>query len=205
MTVERKSEMYLKGFNRAVKAIYDSRDFSNVSELKKACYYGVMHYISRHEPESVSFQEATDSFGLGSAIVKLIGLLTPEQFMTIFPAEKEYNGKRWSSKDYFSTMEYVRSMPTNKPINREKKPIEFLWEYHNTDIVEFSVRVLCSTSHLRQFQGYPSIMKEWCDKQGITTYSIHGDQTGNHFLVNGITGKTIKLHKPRPQHVMILY
>jgi hypothetical protein len=34
-----------------------------------------------------------------------MGLLTPKEFMTVFPIKKEYDGHRYGIKDYHSTME----------------------------------------------------------------------------------------------------
>jgi len=55
-----------------------------------------------------------------------LGWLTPSEFMTISPIEKEYNGHKWGFKDYFYTRDYINTLDPSKPIGQEEA-LHFIW------------------------------------------------------------------------------
>ena len=70
------------------------------------------------------------------------GYLTLRNFVTTFPIDKDYNGKKWQCKDYFYTMEVLSGMDWDKPIGRDELS-ELLWDYMNKELrhtyVEFTM------------------------------------------------------------------
>ena len=125
--------------------------------------------------------------------------MTPLQFMRLFPITKEFDGERWGVKDYFSTMEYMRTLDWDKPIGGPRELFNLMWEYRNPQIEMFMVdwqMVMESWCHLH---GEPGPLDQLIDSLGIETYTMHEDeQTGQEFMLSNKTGKTIPIStKPR--------
>ncbi|RJW38684.1 hypothetical protein DXC92_19010 [Clostridiales bacterium TF09-2AC] len=63
-----------------------------------------------------------------------IGRLTPMGLLRLYPVDKEYDGKKWGTKDYFYTMERLRRLPADKPIGDAQDVACLLWDYQNWDL-----------------------------------------------------------------------
>lgn len=80
-----------------------------------------------------SVDEAKYELPMTSNILNILSLLTLKNFVTTFPIDKVYNGKKRGSKDFFSTMNYLSKMNWDKPIGL-KELLELLLEYQNCDL-----------------------------------------------------------------------
>lgn len=69
-------------------------------------------------------------------VMETIGRLTPIELLRLYPVDKEYDGKRWGTKDYFYTMERLRRLPAGKPIGDAQDVACLLWDYQNWDLTE---------------------------------------------------------------------
>lgn len=67
-------------------------------------------------------------------LMEAVGRLTPQDLLHMYPVTKEYDGERWGSKDYFSTVEKLGSMPPDKPIGDGQDVACLLWDYQNWDL-----------------------------------------------------------------------
>lgn len=196
---------YLKSFRKAVSEYIESPDIKHRNYcVKRAVFHGVRVVNSQPKETLITKDDYEERLEFISVVNALIGLLTPKDFMNIFPIVKEYNGHKWGSKDYFYTKEYIDALNQGNPIGSEDKVLEFLWEYYNWEITEFVVSSMTCISDLRRFEGKPSLMEEWAAEQGIKTYSMYTDDKGNQFLLDKETGDTTKASKPRPRHLKII-
>lgn len=67
-------------------------------------------------------------------VMETIGRLTPMELLRMFPVTKEYDGKKWGTKDYFYTLEQLRRLPADKPIGDAQDVAVLLWDYQNRDL-----------------------------------------------------------------------
>lgn len=196
-----KHGLYLNAFFKTVKTT-DLRD-PDPTVIKKLIFYGVKIINSRQEPSVITRDETTAKFQFADLIQGLIGLLKPNEFVNLFPITKEYDGARWQTKDYFCTMNYIKSLP-DEPIGNVDSVTKFLFEYHNWEISMFIINLMELASDLRQLQGQPGIMEEWCAKNGIKTYSMHTGQNGKRFMVDNETGKSFRVKRKVPRYLRIV-
>lgn len=107
-------------------------------EWKKYVYYGIRHYTRNKNsgPAKVCYQ-IEENYKAMTDIIKAASRLTPEEFMSLFPPDKEYNGEKYMEKDYFTTMKAVKRFPAGKPIGKEINC--FLEEYYSKYVFFFWV------------------------------------------------------------------
>ncbi|RXZ04848.1 hypothetical protein, partial [Klebsiella pneumoniae] len=104
--------------------------------IRKIVYYGIK-FVNQLKDIN-SYEGLIAKFQLISWIKEVIGELTPREFMTIFPISKEYKGKKFGIKDYYSTMEAINEIGIDTKIGESVS--EFLFNYHDwNDIFEFCV------------------------------------------------------------------
>ncbi|OZV12305.1 hypothetical protein CIW83_09405 [Tissierella sp. P1] len=203
ITKQNKHEIYMRAYFKSLLAVLEEEN--KVSEhIKKTIFYGVKAIITRPRLEYITREEVTHRFQTINIIQDCIGLLTPKEFMNIFPIAKEYDGYKWEMKDYFYTINYINTLDSNVPIGTGDKILDFLWKYYNRDILMFCVESMICASDLRKLEGYSSLLEEWATENGIKTYVMHTDSKGNQFLLDKETGTTTKVSKPRPKHLKIV-
>ena len=67
-------------------------------------------------------------------VMDTIGRLTPMELLRLYPVDKEYDGKKWGTKDYFYTIDRLRRLPADKPIGDAQDVAVLLWDYQNWDL-----------------------------------------------------------------------
>ncbi len=198
----KKYGLYLNAFCSAIKQYAAAPDITKKDYIKQAVFHGVKAINLKEKPQYLTREEAESNFQFGSVVKDMMGLLTPGEFITIFPIEKEYKGHKWGMKDYFYTRDYINTLDPNKTIAEQEDPLMFIWEYTNWDITEFNVNLMGYLSDLRQLEGYPSLATEWAEMNGIETFTAHQDQKGNKFIIKD--GKVAKLNKPIPKYLKVV-
>lgn len=133
-------------------------------------------------PEDINSIEST--FTLISSIFTVMSGLTPRSFMMTFPVSKEFDGEKWCSKDYFTTMSEINKLDIDKPIGINNME-NLLWDYQNDLISRYYAEFLCTVSAMRRAQGGKGIMEEWCEEMNISTYTIN-EKEG--YIINNQTG-----------------
>lgn len=66
-------------------------------------------------------------YNLLQCILRLLEGLTPRQVLGLFPIEKSYDGEKYQTKDYYSSIEAVNDLGIDVPLNHENAK-EFLME-----------------------------------------------------------------------------
>jgi len=190
----------LRSFRKAITEYTKNPDIRHRNYcMKRAVFHGIRMVNSQPEETLVTRDDYVERFNFICIVKSLIGLLTPKDFVNIFPITKEYDGHKWGSKDYFYTREYVDGFNQDEPIGSDNKVLELLYEYHNREISRFVVNSMLCMSELRRFEGKPSLAEEWAEEHGLKTYSLYTDNKGNQFLLDSKTGKTAKVTKPKPR------
>ncbi|GAB6178974.1 hypothetical protein JCM14036_02930 [Desulfotomaculum defluvii] len=196
-----KHQLYLNAFFKEMEAV-DIQD-PNPASVKKLVFYGVKAVNTKKDQPTITTKVAETKFQFVNLIQGLIGLLKPSEFTNLFPISKDYSGQKYQIKDYFYTRDYLMSLP-DEPIGDIEKVMEFLWEYHNWEVSEFVIHTLGCASDLRQMNGQPSIMEEFCAENEIKTYTMHTNQKGKKFLVDNETGKSLKVKRKVPRYLKLI-
>lgn len=195
-----KHQMYRRAFDSTVKRYYENPGTDIKPVIKKLIVYGVKA-VNTINSKSETLGAAPANFQFAQLIISFMSGLTPLEFMNLFPISKDFKGERWGTKDYFYTMNYIKTLNPDAPIGEEI--FNFLWEYTNLEVTIFNVNYLGYISDLRRLEGKPSLMEEWASQNGITTYSLHESGKAK-YLIDGRTGKTLKVKKARPKHLKIV-
>lgn len=189
---------YVQAFENVLTKRVDNEEDKQL--IKQNVFYGVKLINELSNPET--YDHAVNNFQLASAIKQVMGLLTPKEFMTVFPVQKHYKGYKWNMKDYFHTMDYIKGLNENEPIGEDI--MEFLWNYMNIEIERFVVKTMCLMSDIRFFEGKPSLVEEWADMNDLETFTLHTDHQGKQYIMDK-QGRTHKVKKPRPKHLKLVH
>lgn len=191
MTSNNKYLLYLNAFNR--KITNDFQENVKDNHFKQVIFYGVK--LVNEIPKVKTYDDELAIFQTISALKDLIKQLTPNEFMNMFPVEKDFKGYKYEMKDYYSSMEYVNTLDLNKPIG--DNTLMLLGEYMNRDIHRFFVKSVISLSNLRQYEGHLSLMEEFIAADGHDTPNTFKNTKGEAMYVrNGkptLVEKTNKL------------
>lgn len=162
-------------------------------KMKKYIFLNVKRFATeRNNEKKYTYEQLDNRIQFMFYLTDLMGRLTPVEFMRMFPIIKEYNGKKYGTKDYFSTMEEVSKYSQEEPIG--DKISEFLMEYYNWDIMKFEVVKLCTMSKMRRMQGKLGIMEQFAEDNGIQLQTFY--QVGDE-MVDSETGERFKISKPQ--------
>jgi len=175
--------------------------FDHKIDIKKAIYYGVK-YISRARIDDLDYQQLLKLHCEALDISGLIKSVTFNDMIQMFPIIKEYNGKKYECKDYFSTMEYLNNINTNNLIKDEFD--DFLWNYFNNDLMNFSVKTYLIVDRLLKFNGQQGLLEGFLDtidpngKIKTFTYNKEGN-----YMYDKQTGRTHKAIKRKKRNRFI--
>lgn len=186
---------YFMALNRLLQKIENQKSEQQILDKEttiKLVFLSVKAFCAMKN-DGLTMDEAKVRFNAVSDIMSYMALLTPTEFIRLFPIPKEYDGKKYSVKDYFSTIERLKKYPLDEEIG-EDKIIEFLMEYYNGDIIKFEVKKLCLISYIRRLNGQKGVMEEFCEENDIPTYSYY---EAEGIMVESGTGKAVKVEKPK--------
>ena len=174
----------------------------NPNDMGKAIYHGVK-MVNLMNINTVGGVE--ESLTFIRYIQALIRFITPNQLIRTFPIDKIYDGARWGSKDYFSTMEALNKHGLDTIIGNAVDDI--LWDYMNMDIVMMQVQLMSLAGKLYHAETGSDMLIDFFEEQGITlpTYSeFVNPATGNKFMMNNDTGEMLRLVKPKSRHLKLI-
>lgn len=198
-----KMELWEKYYQRLWISLFATgKSFSDATQdnLMKSAYAGVRYFETRRNmlrlaDKTYGFVETKESkekeFGELEILFSFLGCLTPRSLMIAFPITKRFDGHKWQSKDYFSTMEEISKYDMDKQIGKDAI-MDFLWDYDNLLLRELYVQWLCVVSALRRLNGEEGIMEHIAKEMNIPTYSINNE---SRIIQNNQTGETKRLVK----------
>ncbi|MCO7128427.1 hypothetical protein NIE88_22145, partial [Sporolactobacillus shoreicorticis] len=126
---------------------------------------------------------------------------TPREFMQVFPIDKTYDGEKYETKDYFYTMNYLKSLDMDKPIGRENLS-DFLWDYMNRTMWLFSALKMSALADVQRARGEKSWFEQFAEDNDLTMYESFSDGSGQ-YMQDTKTGKITKIvqHKRQPKWI----
>lgn len=157
----------------------------NARDLPSRAYaytrYTVLLRDCGAEPEDV----------IASALVaaSMMALLTPNEVLTAFPPSKVYYGAQLGCKDYFSTMDAVRTYPHDELIGT-LNIFDFLLEYNNVHINSFMIALILAISDKKKRETGIGIIDEWIEEHGVRGVMRYEDDEGRGYFFDPTTGKT---------------
>lgn len=129
------AKLYIKAIIRlSERQMFEGREHYK-EFMKRYITLGVKYFLASYGCSDYTAMMAR--FNISEYIKAYMAQLTPKEFMQLFPINKTYDGAKNERKDYFSTMEFIRSLEQDKPIGGSKALESFLWEYWNWDINMF--------------------------------------------------------------------
>lgn len=132
-----------------------------------------------------------------------IAHLTVKDFIQMFPPDKNYNGRRDDSKDYFSTMQYIRSFEQDEAIGKGRVD-ELICEYSNEDIKRFVLAIWALVDKVRERHGLQSMAAEFMQAQGVSPVAIYKDNVGEYAVTGGRSYRIHKTKKRLPRGIKII-
>lgn len=136
-----------------------------------------------------SIEESQAIFNLIDAIFAIMGYIKLKNLVITFPITKEFDGEKWESKDYFYTIDVLSKMDMDKPVGRDNLS-DLIWDYQNDDLREAYVEFMCATSAIYRSQIGKGLAEQFCEDNGISTYTVY-KETG--IIRDNTTGRTTKL------------
>lgn len=162
---------------------------------KQMATLGVKYIVaSRPERDRTNLRDVRFRFDILNYTQSCFLKLTPRQITQMFPIEKQYDGKRWNCKDYFTTAAYLKTLNMDEPVADGKKLLEFFWEYQNMELENFWIEIFSNMDDMAHLQGEAGPLDKMIDNLGLETYTMHQDeQTGKEFMLSSKTGKTVPI------------
>lgn len=157
---ELKLKCYEDGFYRCM-AVANGKKL----ETRKLIYYGVKYLGNDYVFNPLKLEHTFNSFDL---VLMAIDTITPRKLIQIFPIDKKYDGHKWESKDYYTTMDVMREHGMDRQIGTaEGQAFDFLWDYMNHDVMMFVVRFMSVLSDMSQLKGNGDPTVKFFESQGI--------------------------------------
>lgn len=200
-TEQREKPDYYEIYKRSIGTIVTktkTEDYEDIETTVKKLIFTTVKLLNLDVTEKNL--TADSRFDLYCLVLDLMSILRPGELVTLFPIEKTYDGKRWGTKDYFSSMTAINALPQDQPIGDGVKKL--LWALMNPDIDDFMVGLMCTMSDIRREQGQPGLMEEFAAKNNIPVYHLHKDPvTGKEFMINSQTGRSSRVRRKTPRYL----
>ncbi|WP_319574542.1 hypothetical protein [uncultured Desulfobacter sp.] len=176
---------------------------------KQLIYYSVKSIplkYNEHSDESGRITDRQDLDDLYATIQytdHLIGQITPRELTRIYPIEKSYDGNKYGTVDYFSTMDQLEEFGMDEPIT-EDKVMDVLFGYDNIHILKYMSIKLSVISGLRRCEGHPGLAEEFFVPLGVRMIKTMTDADGKEFIYDPAKQTTYPVTKPRPRYLRVL-
>lgn len=187
-------------FDAAVRSWQRFKESNSRTDIIKAVNHGVRAVLA--EDKKICNPEYM--FKLCELVSCFLERITPQELMQVFPIEKEYDGKKWETKDYYYTMNAMKTHGLNRLIGDGDTEM-LLWDYMNWHMRIFQVAYMSAMSDIYRQQTGEGIMERFCREQDIKTYVMHTDpETGKKYLYDEETGQYTQVRKPIPRYMKVL-
>ena len=167
--------------------------------INKALFNGIKYVKYVNLDAKMTYDELKEVYHNILMVKELMRYVCPYFFLLHFPIIKDYNGKKFEAKDFYSTMEYLSTINLEDPLLDNLE--EFLWQYYNQDLMAFALREIMIVEKLRRFEGKEGIMEGFMHEMGVDSYSI--DEKRKQ-IINNRTGKREKLKVSVPNYLKVV-
>lgn len=177
--------------------------FESEIDIKKAIYFGIK-YILLVNINELDYRSLFIVSSEISNINQMISNLTYNEFINMFPITKDFDGKKFESKDYYSTIEYLDDFNLDEKIDDVQS---FFWNYYNTQLMNYAIKEMLIYDRILKYQSRPTLLEGFLDEidpEGkIETYKYNKE---HNYLQSTKTGKIhkIKQKKRIPKYLKVI-
>lgn len=157
---------------------------------KKAVFYGVKYY-AKIQIDTCDYKGLLLVLLEIKDIKTMLSFLSINEIINIFPVTKSYDGKQYECKDFFSTKEYLDNKRHENIIGIDGIE-DFLWNYYNNDIMNFSIKEMLVIDRLRRAEGKKGMLESFMEDIGEELHTYTVDRTNNKAYDN-ITGEEFEI------------
>lgn len=147
-----KADLYLDAINRKCECSKFTGNHRSKELYKHIAFLGVKFILASYCKDA-DYKAMMQRFTMTEYVKGCMSMLTPKEFMQLFPITKTYNGAKNECKDYFSTMEFIHTLEQDEPIGDRKALESFLWGYWNWDINLFVAETYSLLTNLMNMRG----------------------------------------------------
>lgn len=149
---------------------------------EKIILYGIK-YINKINIDKKNYEEILKVMHIMDMIEVSLKNTSFNTIINLFPIVKEYDGKKYESKDYFSTIDFLKNFNLTENINENLE--DFYWNYYNYDIMNFSIKRLLCIDRLLKMKNKKTLMESLSDEFNLDYYKIGHN---GKYIVNKRTG-----------------
>lgn len=150
-TKQTKEAVYLNAIINQMKRYYKPGEMSS-SDIAKVITPFLI-YLRKYGLSS-TFNTLKSNQQILTIVTALLGELTPSEITLYYPVTKYYQGGKWEVKDYYSTLEYLSTIPSDKPIGQSFEEVfSFIWEYQNPHIKSLGVSIMRNLDKFQEMTG----------------------------------------------------
>ena len=168
--------------------------YDSPADIRKAVFYGIRHY-SYVDVGGMTPKELLSAFSEYIDIKMMISRLSIADMEILFPIGKDYDGWKYESKDYFSTMEWLGNIDINSPMGFGEDGVDgFFWNYYNHHIMGFAVHELLVIDRIARIDGRQGMLESFLDHAGMSdkVHTISVDRnTGTAY--DKVTGEVFEI------------
>lgn len=132
-----------------------------------------------------SLKETKEMFGLLDGLMGVIGRIQLRNLIKIFPVDKNYDGEKYGSKDYFFTMDVLREKGMGTCVGKENV-FDLLWDYENNELRNFMCVVMDKVKKIHAFETGEDLTEKFLYELGVESYTLDKE---NGTLINNETGE----------------
>lgn len=191
--------IYVRLFDESLNKYAKNNENRNL--LKKIVYYGVK-IVNEIEGDNLDYNQKLKLFDFIEAIKTSISLLTPNELITVFPVDKQYDGDKYQVKDYFFTMNELQKIGMDNIIMGNVESL--LWDYENKEVRKFLVNSLSVLSYLERVEKGESFLEKWARENNIDTYMLYEDKTTDEKYLYDEKGNKVSIKKEIPKYLKVI-
>ena len=145
----RKRKNYLRMHRHILRIVKNTVDDYLKDESDRTAFKRLVLWCGRelvYEQEHKEDYETENLFTISELYKSLVASLTYREFMEIYPIDKRYDGARWGTRDYYSTMEFLSDIDLDSKISNEENLMDLFWEYDNWELLDVASASMCIMS-----------------------------------------------------------
>lgn len=188
----RKASEFVKVFNKDTSLV--QYNFNYHDDLKKMLWLLIKDGRRRIHDEPKSEKDVMDNLGYAELVSNIAELITPRELMQMFPIDKEYDGEKYQTKDYYYTIDVINKLNMDDVLKDQISIFELFLNYQNIDISMFAVFWMETVSKANILQGGKDILVEFMEENGFSSVTYHKKEG---YIQDSRTGKVFKVQKPK--------
>jgi hypothetical protein len=167
---------YLNGL---IRALEDKIALPDKKEVTMRIVFYVVKYFSVLDYRRMDRKGLESLLIFNDVLLEVMHNLSPADLISVFPIDKKYDGHKYETKDYFSTIEAFQSHGMNEPIRTTENATSILWDFANITIMMYQVKILGIISSLRKMDTGKELWEEFFENEGIqiTQHDINGNKS----------------------------